>query len=536
MGGGANGQNAQLAAAKGRGATANCEAANGLKANGLHGAVGGGEPSGPVGAAAAANGLGANGRRAADSLPNIEDRFILNVSLEEPQLVTPCTCTEKAWPTCSQGLEEGREDSYFLSNIDRILMYTVETVHFFEGSSSSTKPPGDVGVIMKEGLERLLSGPYNFMAGRLRVDKESGRLDIKCNGKGALFAHAYAHHTLAELGDVSHPNFQFKKLVLQAFDVKSLEDLPLLLIQVTSFKCGGFVIGLGTNHTLVDGFAAVEFMENYAAIVRGEGLCILPHTDRTPLRARSPPRIMYPHHEFVRLQDLPPHIVSSFSDPSGGMLSSNLSGNMEPPTAHLFKSLYLPKTLIDRLKGKALQDGLLSTCSSFDVITALVWKARAKAIELEPHETSTAFFAVDLRARLKPSLPPHFCGNAVFSAHASATAEDLEEMPLSSCVRRIQMAVAAVTTDYVRSALDWEEVNHGVPAILGGCFFVAAWGKLAFQNVDFGWGKPFYCGPVVNGRVEFVLLLPHTTKDSCCIYLALEPHQMDKFEKLIYEP
>lgn len=453
------------------------------------------------------------------------EELFLNVTLaREPELVAPAASGH------TQEVGEERGD-FFLSNIDRILTYTVETVHFFDAAKSG-RPTSEVGGILKEGLGKLLAGPYEFMAGRLRADKETGRLGIWCNGKGALFAQATADHTLDELGDVSIPSFEFKKLVLQAFDVTSLEDLPLLLIQVTTFNCGGFVIGLGTNHTLVDGMAAVEFMQNYASVVRGEGLVIIPQPDRSPLKARSRLRITYPHNEFIRLQDLPPEVVSSFGGP---LASSDLSGRMAPPTAHLFRSFPLSKDHIDRLKQKALQDGLLASCSSFDVITALVWKVRSIALGMDADHPSTLFFAVDIRSRLNPPLDPHFCGNAVFSAHVSAKSHELREMSFSACVKRIQDAVSAVTDDYVRSALDWGEINHGVPAILSGCFFVAAWWKLGFQSVDFGWGKPVYCGPVVNGRVEFILLLPHTTKDACCIYLALEPHQMEKFEHLIYD-
>ncbi|MCO5553651.1 hypothetical protein L7F22_007176 [Adiantum nelumboides] len=451
------------------------------------------------------------------------EELILSVTLGEPELVKPAAESING--------ELQAEEDFFLSNIDRILTYTVETVHFFDAGKSG-RATSEVGAILKDGLAKLLSGPYSFMAGRLRQDPATGRLAICCNGKGALFAQASAHHSLLDLGDVSHPNFQFKQLVLQAFDISCLEDLPLLLVQVTTFECGGFVIGLGTNHTLVDGMAAVDFMHNFASVVRGKGLAIEPHPDRSALKARSPPCITYPHNEFIRLQDLPPEVISSFADPRP---SSDLSGRMAPPTAHLFRTFPISKSHIATLKQKALKDGLLSSCSSFDVITALLWKARSIALTLDPSLPSTLFFAVDIRSRVHPPLPDHFCGNGVFSAHASATSHELQEMPFSTCVKRVQDAVAAVSDDYVRSALDWGEINHGVPAILSGCFFVAAWWKLGFQDVDFGWGKPFYCGPVVNGRVEFVLLLPHTTKDSCCIYLALEPHQMKKFEQLIYE-
>lgn len=422
------------------------------------------------------------------------------------------------------------ERSLFLSNIDKTLIYTVETVHFFAASEKSTDNVVD---ILKEGLGKLLASDYDFMAGRLRLNQQ-GRLEIHCNGRGALFGEAKANHTIEELGDITHPNPQFKKLVLQAFDAKSLDDLPLLLVQVTRFNCGGFVIGLGTNHTLVDGFAAVDFMQNYASVVQGKGLVIQPHPDRTCLQARSPPLIEFQHNELIRLSDLPPEVVSSFTDQSFGAGGGDISGNMLPSSTHVFRSFPFSKEQLHCLKQKAMADGVLSKCSSFDVITAHLWRIRAQATELKPEQPSTVFFAVDLRNRMKPPLNPHFCGNGVYSAHATLAAGELSEKPLSFCVKKIQEAIEAVTNDYVRSALDWGEIHPCVPAILGGCFFVAAWWKLQFNMVDFGWGKPIYCGPVVNGRVEFVLLLPNTSKDSCRIYLALEPHQMAKLEHLLY--
>ena len=59
----------------------------------------------------------------------------------------------------------------------------------------------------------------------------------------------------------------------------------------------------------------------------------------------------------------------------------------------------------------------------------------------------------------------------------------------------VKEAVDRVTDDYVKSAIDWLEVSKGIPATCNGNFYISAWRKLPFGELDFGFGKPIHGGP-----------------------------------------
>ncbi|KAF5941482.1 hypothetical protein HYC85_019124 [Camellia sinensis] len=118
----------------------------------------------------------------------------------------------------------------------------------------------------------------------------------------------------------------------------------------------------------------------------------------------------------------------------------------------------------------------------------------------------TILFAVDIRARVSLPLPDGFVGNAVIAGFATTKVSDLVERPLEFVLRR--EGIERVSRDeYVRSVIDWLEVYRGIPNTCNGNFYVSAWWKLPFDEVDFGFGKPVHSGPIVSGNDEFVLLL-----------------------------
>ena len=160
-----------------------------------------------------------------------------------------------------------------------------------------------------------------------------------------------------------------------------------------------------------------------------------------------------------------------------------------------------------------------------------LWQARTMAIFNDPKQTSTVLFAVDIRSKMVPPLPKGFMGNGVSSAIASASVEEIKRHNLSFCAKKIQNAIASLTDDYVRSAIDWLQINRGIPAVVNDSFFLSAWCKLPFYDLDFGWGKPLYAGPVVSGMAEFVLLLSNGSQGGVNVWLTLEPHQVDIFER-----
>ncbi|XP_078447019.1 acyltransferase GLAUCE-like [Wolffia australiana] len=366
----------------------------------------------------------------------------------------------------------------FLSNIDQTVAFPVETVFFYEASPEQTR---DVAARLKRAVSALISGDYAFMAGRLAFSVSSSRLELLCNDGGVPFAAASSPLALCRLAPLSAPNPSFHRLLLRT----DLSPTVVFTVQVTRFSCGGFCVGFVTNHCVLDGKSAVEMFAAIAAACRGEepkprGIC----NDRSCLKARDPPKIEFDHDEYAA-PAAPP------------ALSAGLQYRVFP-----FSS-----AAIKQLKRCAAGAGA-GESSTFEVLVAHVWRARTRAVFGRRREDKSAVvFAVDVRARMAPPLPAGFVGNAVAAAAASAAAREVMDRGLGFCVERVKAAIARVTDAYVRSAIDWLELNRGLPATGGGGFFVSAWWKLPFHELDFGLGRPFYSGPVASPMEEFVLLL-----------------------------
>ncbi|MCO5600198.1 hypothetical protein L7F22_054307 [Adiantum nelumboides] len=427
----------------------------------------------------------------------------------------------------------------FLSNLDQVVLYPIETVYFYPLHNNVPTSTEVVPHKLKEALRRLLV-PYDFMAGRLHLNRHLFRLELLCNNAGVLFAAAYADVNLADVGDVTFPNPGFASLVLQVRHATSLAQLPLTTVQVTRFKCGGFTIGFSSNHVLVDGIAAGEFLANYASMVRGEGMRLLPKVDRTMLKARSPPIVEFEHHEYVWLPGEP------FSQQLDPMLSYTEIDALAAATSqghalvdYAYKAFHVDGKLLAKLKKEGmgcLPDGVIDgrrTCTSFEALAAHLWQCRTKAMGMDHLEYSTFLFAVDLRHLINPPLPSGFAGNAVLSACARASVDELLSKPLSYVVQKVQEARARVTDRYVRSAIDCLEKNKGVPLTSSG-YYVSAWTKvLQHQCLDFGWGPPIHVGPVVSALVDFVLFLSDgSTSDGLFVLVAMPPNHLSKFHSL----
>lgn len=183
---------------------------------------------------------------------------------------------------------------------------------------------------------------------------------------------------------------------------------------------------------------------------------------------------------------------------------------------------------------KNLKEKAMVNCSTFEAIVAHIWRARAKAYFDDRDRESTVLFAVDVRERASPPLPSSFVGNAVITAFASAGVGDLVEGPASFAVEMVRRGRERVTAEYIRSVIDWLEVYKGIPATGGGGFYVSAWWKLPFMEVDLGFGRPKHAGPVVSGNDEFVLLLGNGD-GGINVWLGLEKEKMEKFSSCVFD-
>ncbi|RDX87945.1 Omega-hydroxypalmitate O-feruloyl transferase, partial [Mucuna pruriens] len=405
----------------------------------------------------------------------------VDVRLGEPTLVRPA--------------EETKKGFYFLSNLDQNVAQQIRTVYFYKSAFRGNE---DAAQVMKDSLSKVLVHYYP-MAGRLAINSQ-GKLIVDCTQEGVVFVEAEANSVIEDLGDFTNPHLHtLGNLVYDIPAATNMLQIPPLLIQVTKFKCGGFVLGVNVNHCMVDGLSAMQFMKAWGETARGLDLSVSPVVDRTILTARNPPIIEFPHHEFDEIEDV-----------------SNTAKLYEEEEI-LYSSFCFDPHKLDLLKKKGTEDGAVNKCSTFEALTGFVWRARSEALRMHPNQQTKLLFAVDGRSRFVPSIAEGYFGNAVVLSNAVCKVGELLHNPLSFTVGLVDKGIHMVTDSYMRSAIDYFEAKRTRPS-LAATLVITTWTRLPFQTADFGWGNPFFFGPVSLPGKEVILFLSHQTK---CINVLL---------------
>ncbi|TQE12430.1 hypothetical protein C1H46_002083 [Malus baccata] len=139
---------------------------------------------------------------------------------------------------------------------------------------------------------------------------------------------------------------------------------------------------------------------------------------------------------------------------------------------------------------KVGQDGKLKGPTTFQVVAAKIWKARSIALNMPDEKTSTIFSSLMFASA--SCLKPH---------------QGLLAMHWSSClVRKVQERVERLDDVYLRSGIDWLEVNRGVPCGEDSFSSLVAWWKLGLEQDEFSWGK-VKCATSVLLKPGLVMLL-----------------------------
>ncbi|ONK77866.1 uncharacterized protein A4U43_C02F11600 [Asparagus officinalis] len=249
--------------------------------------------------------------------------------------------------------EETPKGLYYLSNLDQNIAVIVQTIYCFRAEDKGNEGAAEV---MKEALAKVLVHYYP-LAGRLTISSE-GKLIVDCTGEGAVFVEAECEGVMEEIGDITKPDpVMLGKLVYTVPGAKNILEIPPLVAQVTKFRCGSFILGLAMNHCMFDGLGAMEFVNSWGETARGLPLAIPPFIDRTILRCRSPPSIEFPHHEFAQIDDI-----------------SNTAALYQEEM--LYRSFCFDPEKLSQLKKMAVEDGTISSCTTFEALSGFVWRAR----------------------------------------------------------------------------------------------------------------------------------------------------------------
>ncbi|KAI6680282.1 hypothetical protein NL676_034163 [Syzygium grande] len=371
-------------------------------------------------------------------------------------------------------------------------------------------------------LEETLS-VWHPAAGRLSLNQEDGKLDLWCNNEGVVLAEAVAQVKVSELGDLSQYNEFFEKLVCKPDFDGNLSKMPLVVAQVTQFKCGGYSIGIGTSHSLFDGPAAYDFLHAWSsnsAVTKEKGYRLeihVPVHHRGRLLLPNPQKqvaIANPVKSAAAIDHLYRLIMQSAVNPNN--LSDVRSSSL------VLKTFNLSGEFIESLKRELCKgmNGSFS-CSSFEVVSAHLWKARTKALGLHKGTLVCLQFAVDTRNRMSPPLPKGFSGNAYVLASVALTAGELMESSQADIIEKIREAKRSVDDKYVMAYMTALEGPPASLPPLKELTLVSDWTRLPFHKVGFLREEAACVSPLVPPIPHVTYLMQNPRDDHLGIHVRI---------------
>ncbi|XP_028769523.1 benzyl alcohol O-benzoyltransferase-like [Neltuma alba] len=380
-----------------------------------------------------------------------------------------------------------------LSDIDDQASLRFQIPLFFFYPHKPSMAGKDPAKLIKKALAETLVFYYPF-AGRLR-EGPGRKLMVDCNEEGVIFIEADADVSLHQFGDPLKPPFPcFEELLYNVPGSEGVTNCPLLLIQVTRLKCGGFIFALRLNHTMSDGAGLVQFLEALAEIA--QGACepsIPPVWRRELLIARDLPRITCSHTEY----DEVPNDDDDETRNEDMVYDSFFFGPNQLKAIHqLFPHHQHHQN------------------STFEVLTAFIWRCRTIALQLEPHKEVRFMANKNVRGIQSnpPLLPLGYYGNGFVFPAVVTTAEKLCRNSFGYALELVKKSKAMATVEYIQSAADLMVIKGRPSLIPLRAWLVSDVTRAGFEDVDFGWGKAIYAGPAMPGAGDFLgasFFVPH---------------------------
>ncbi|XP_020236189.1 methanol O-anthraniloyltransferase [Cajanus cajan] len=247
-------------------------------------------------------------------------------------------------------------------------------------------------------------------------------------------------------------------------------------------------------------------------IARAAPISKFPVWQRELFSARDPPRITFPHHEY---EDESQHCNKETWDSHEMAHESFLFG---PKEIAFLRNNHLPHHL--------------RKCSTFEILSACLWKCRTIALGMNPNETvGLSPFITAPRGKVGLQVPNGYYGNAFAFPMAISEAGLLCQNPLGYALGLIKKAKAQMSAEYASSIADLMVLKGRPMYKTRGNYLIGDTTHVGFSDVDFGWGSPIYGGPA--GAIPFVSFFGRFTnsegEDGIVVPILLPHHVMKRF-------
>jgi hypothetical protein len=259
----------------------------------------------------------------------------------------------------------GTGDTINLTPYDKLFLRTAPAATVF---LVFDLPIHDPAKTIKAALSRALLHYYP-LSGRLATAGDG--VVIKCTGEGVTFVAASANCTLKHVkAELTDPSLQAELAILYSMSPIEMYSQPLLLVQVTEFSCGGFVLGVTWDHAVADGVGLAQFLQAVGELARGA-----PSPSVVPIRTS----------DGLKLGAPPPFYQDFMQYMACSLQRCRLA----------FLDITVPSSLINLIKQDYSAKNHGRHCSAFDAVAAVLWRCRTRATMVCPEALSV------VRARVR---------------------------------------------------------------------------------------------------------------------------------------
>ncbi|CAL1378845.1 unnamed protein product [Linum trigynum] len=383
--------------------------------------------------------------------------------------------------------------------------------HYIQKGVLLSRPPYssiDLITFLKHSLSLALSH-FPALAGRLVTDP-TGHIHISCNDAGVEFIHAKAGHIflrdILTSGDV--PEFVKEFFPFDNTISYSGHSRPLAAVQFTELADAVF-IGCVVNHAVTDGTSFWHFFNTLAEFCKGAQKISNPPDFSRKTVFNSPAVLKFPTGgPKVTFSGDVPLRERVFHFSREAILKLKQRANSSTSNAAAVNLIeVLGKQGNDHWKAAVNGDGGVTNnddlksgnktapfeVSSFQSLSAQLWRSVTRARNLPPSKMTTFRMAVNCRHRLEPRLHPYYFGNAIQSIPTLAPAGELLANDLGWGADLLHKNVVAHGDATVRKGVaNWEKDPRLFPLgnFDGASITMGSSPRFPMYNNDFGWGRP----------------------------------------------
>ncbi|KAL6841058.1 hypothetical protein ACP4OV_029027 [Aristida adscensionis] len=374
----------------------------------------------------------------------------ITVTKSSPVLVRPATAPVPDSPAVRH---------IALSSFDKAVTFLpMTTIYVFDGAIH--EPAETVRRALSQALVH-----YYPIAGRPVVGPD-GELRIACSGDGVPFVAATANCSLADVELFDPPFAPLLKELLIGFGPEGCrESGPLMMVQVTKFAGGGFVVGVTRNHVICDGKGTAQFMQAVGELARGY----------------PQPSVLPASRADDALPPLPRLVLAM----------EKTMATLEPQS-FVNLDLTVPSALIDGVKTDFLRcTG--EPCTVYEAVVAVLWQCRTRAVMTDPAAPAMLLFAANVRKLV--GAKDGYYGNCITSAAIAPASGEVANGDIKDVVKLIKRCKRGIP-DQFKNAMG-SEVGYVVEGVseekLGevigyNALFVTNWKNVGHEAVDFGGG------------------------------------------------